>query len=50
MHANYRLNLEEEVKDKEEDWEIFDLKKTSLDNVFYWSYGRTRSTGQMVET
>jgi len=34
-----RLKLESEVVDKEEDWEIFDLKKTSLDNVFYLAYG-----------
>lgn len=34
-----RLKLESEVKDNEEDWEIFDLKKTSLDNVFYLAYG-----------
>jgi hypothetical protein len=34
-----RLKLESEVKDKEDDNEVFDLKKTSLDNLFYFSYG-----------
>ena len=27
------------MKDKEDDNEVFDLKKTSLDNLFYFSYG-----------
>lgn len=34
-----RLKLESEVTEKEEDYQIFDLKKTSLDNLFYLSYG-----------
>jgi hypothetical protein len=41
MNMPHRLKLESEVSDQEDENEIFDLKKTTLDNLFYFSYGKS---------
>jgi len=45
-----RLELESRVEDKEEENEIFDLKKNSLDNLFYWSYGELALKGSNLHS
>eukprot|EP00983_Pelagomonas_calceolata_P028916 907182-Pelagomonas_calceolata.AAC.3 len=43
-----RMMLEKEVDDKEDEVAVFDLKKTSLDNLFYLSYGEWSSVDALV--
>jgi len=50
MHlCKRRLTLEKEVDDKEDANEIFDLKKTKLDNLFYLGYGEWATTTDFVD-
>ncbi|KAF5830396.1 hypothetical protein DUNSADRAFT_14640 [Dunaliella salina] len=43
------MMLESEVKDKEDEMAVFDLKKTSLDNLFYLSYAEYDSIDGFVQ-
>ncbi|KAF5835996.1 hypothetical protein DUNSADRAFT_6566 [Dunaliella salina] len=42
------LRLESEVRDKEDDNNIFSLKSSALDNLFYYSYGEWESVDSLV--
>jgi len=44
-----RLTLEKEVDDKEDANEIFDLKKTKMDNLFYFGYGEWATVTDFVD-